>query len=79
MFRSAVVAPDDIFTSEGLRIEFLHSPITCSRHAVAGDLLSVHYSGRLLGGEEFDSSYERNRPLDFVIGSDTYFLYLQIY
>ena len=38
---------------------------------MAGDLLSVHYTGRLTDGTTFDSSYDRKRPLDFVIGNQT--------
>lgn len=28
----------------------------------------VHYRGRLMNGLEFDSSYSRNQPFEFVIG-----------
>jgi FKBP-type peptidyl-prolyl cis-trans isomerase len=33
-----------------------------------GDTVYVHYTGRILDGEEFDSSYERGEPLAFPIG-----------
>ncbi len=33
-----------------------------------GDRVAVHYEGRLLDGTVFDSSYEREEPLEFVIG-----------
>lgn len=38
-----------------------------------GDLISVHYVGRLMNedgtdGKEFDSSLKRGKPLEFVVG-----------
>lgn len=33
-----------------------------------GDSVSVHYKGMLLDGTVFDSSYDRNQPIDFSIG-----------
>ncbi|MFC2176480.1 FKBP-type peptidyl-prolyl cis-trans isomerase [Bacteroidota bacterium] len=35
----------------------------------AGDKVSVHYAGRLLSGDAFDSSYERGNPFSFPIGA----------
>jgi len=32
------------------------------------DRLKVHYRGYFMDGKEFDSSYKRNRPLEFKIG-----------
>ena len=34
-----------------------------------GQTVSVHYEGRLIDGTVFDSSYERDTPLDFVVGA----------
>lgn len=34
-----------------------------------GQKISVHYKGYFLDGGEFDSSYKRNKPLEFRIGS----------
>jgi FKBP-type peptidyl-prolyl cis-trans isomerase len=38
------------------------------REVKSGDLISIHYKGTLLNGKEFDSSYNRNKPLDVQIG-----------
>ncbi|MDA3956474.1 FKBP-type peptidyl-prolyl cis-trans isomerase [Oceanispirochaeta sp.] len=35
-----------------------------------GNTVRMHYSGRLLSGEEFDNSYMRGEPFQFVIGRD---------
>ena len=33
-----------------------------------GSIVSVHYSGYLLDGTKFDSSYDRGQPITFPIG-----------
>ncbi len=35
---------------------------------VAGNIVSVHYNGRLTNGKEFDSSYKRKEPIKIPIG-----------
>jgi len=37
--------------------------------AEAGKDVSVHYTGRLLNGTEFDSSHKRNQPFSFTLGA----------
>jgi len=39
------------------------------KQAQPGDLLTVHYTGKFLNGEVFDSSYRRNRPFSFKLGN----------
>ena len=36
---------------------------------VAGTTIKAHYSGRLLDGKKFDSSYDRGQPFSFQVGS----------
>ena len=33
-----------------------------------GQIVSAHYRGWVMDGEQFDSSYERGRPIEFPIG-----------
>lgn len=37
--------------------------------AVKGALITVHYRGCLEDGTQFDSSYDKNRPFECVIGT----------
>ena len=36
--------------------------------AVAGNVVQVHYEGRFLNGQIFDSSWERGTPIEFILG-----------
>ena len=64
-----ILAPEDIVTEDGLRIEPLVTPVTCGRRIKAGDLVTIDYVARILAtGEVFESSYDQGEPLKFVIG-----------
>ena len=42
--------------------------IGSGKEAKKGSLLFVHYTGTLDDGAKFDSSYDKGRPFQFVLG-----------
>lgn len=43
--------------------------VECDRKTKAGDKIDVHYRGTLQSdGSQFDASYDRGKPLSFVVG-----------
>jgi peptidylprolyl isomerase len=57
---------EGITTTSGL--QFIELAPGSGELAQAGDLVSVHYRGTLADGTEFDSSYSRGQPIEFVLG-----------
>lgn len=53
-------------TATGLYI--VHTQVGKGAPAEAGKMVSVHYEGRLLNGQVFDSSIQRGEPIEFVLG-----------
>jgi FKBP-type peptidyl-prolyl cis-trans isomerase FkpA len=53
-------------TASGLYWQDLR--VGSGRAAVVGDSVRVHYNGWLPDGTLFDSSYERNMPITFMLG-----------
>ena len=53
-------------TKSGLRYQIIQKG--GGKAAEAGKTVSVHYKGQLADGTVFDSSYKRNKPLDFQVG-----------
>lgn len=59
--------PDANVSASGLRHVVISKP-TGAKVPTYGTNVTVHYSGKLLTGVEFDSSYKRNSPAVFAIG-----------
>merc|ERR1712001_662177 len=56
------------FAQNGLQIKTLIEPTNCARRVQARDNIEVHYSGTLIDGTKFDSSYDRGQPFQVQIG-----------
>ena len=61
-----------IFTLEDLAeriiIHYKINRVGEGKNPTAGSSVSVHYRGMLIDGTVFDSSYQRNEPIHFVLG-----------
>lgn len=57
-----------VLAGESVKIEVTRA-VECERKTQKGDKISVHYRGTLQSdGKQFDASYDRGTPLDFVVG-----------
>ncbi|KAE8378903.1 FK506-binding protein 2 [Aspergillus bertholletiae] len=69
IFSALLVSLASLATAADLGIEKTHE-VECTRKTVKGDTVHMHYKGTLQAdGSEFDSSYKRNSPLRFKVGS----------
>jgi len=65
----AVLAVATAVLADEVKIEVTRA-VECERKSKKGDKISVHYRGTLQdGGKQFDASYDRGTPLDFVVGN----------
>ncbi len=67
---------EDLLNNNKMETKFLESGlqvideiIGTGAEAIAGNFVSVHYTGVLENGKKFDSSYDRNQPFSFVLGA----------
>ncbi len=59
--------PDAVTTPSGLKYVVVEEGAGDSPQK--GAMVSVHYTGKLLDGRKFDSSYDRKQPIEFPVGS----------
>ncbi|MRM96956.1 peptidylprolyl isomerase [Riemerella anatipestifer] len=54
-------------TASGLLYKITKS--TEGKAPKVGDMVAVHYAGRLTNGQEFDNSFKRGEPIEFPVGT----------
>jgi len=50
-------------------LQYRDDQVGTGAEAKAGDHVAVHYTGTLMDGTKFDSSRDRGKPLEFVLGA----------
>lgn len=61
-----MIQGDTTTTASGLKIVFTKKGD--GKQAVAGNMVKVHYVGKLTNGTEFDNSIKRGEPIEFPLG-----------
>lgn len=65
---SIVTLAATVLAEETVTIDVTRA-VECDRKTKRGDKIEVHYRGKLQADDtEFDASYNRGQPLEFVVG-----------
>lgn len=54
--------------ANGLKIEYVYTLDGCEPKSKINDMLTMHYTGKLVDGTKFDSSHDRDQPFTFQLG-----------
>ena len=60
--------PDAVTTASGLKYVIVEEG-SGTETPTKGATVSAHYTGKLLNGQKFDSSYDRGQPIQFPVGA----------
>lgn len=52
-----------------LKVDVVNVPEGCTTKSKNGDMLTMHYTGKLTDGTKFDSSFDRDQPFTFQLGA----------
>ncbi|KAL1404189.1 hypothetical protein pipiens_005443 [Culex pipiens pipiens] len=52
-----------------LKVDVVSVPDGCTTKTKNGDMLTMHYTGKLTDGTKFDSSFDRDQPFTFQLGA----------
>ncbi len=63
------VVADTAYTVTGTGLKYFDFELGTGAKAENGDAVSVHYHGWLTNGQLFDSSYLRQEPFNFILGT----------
>lgn len=55
--------------NSGLKVDVVSVPEGCTVKTKNGDMLTMHYTGTLVDGTKFDSSFDRDQPFTFQLGA----------
>ena len=68
LFVGQVASIEEVVIVEDGDFKITSSQLAGPTKPRSGDNIAVHYAGKFTDGNQFDSSYSRNRPFTFEIG-----------
>ena len=66
---NSTITPTEETSNENKFMKINDIKVGLGQVAGSGDMVAVHYVGRLQDGTEFDNSHKRGAPIEFTIGA----------